>query len=54
MKYTLSKTAAQVAAQVAVEAIANDPGAYADSTRLAVLQNGEEQHVAALYLDMIR
>lgn len=49
-----SRTPAQIAAQVAVEAIANDPDGYDDETRAAVLSNGVDQGVAALYLDMIR
>lgn len=47
-------TYAKIAAQVAVEAVANDPEAYDAVTREAVLRNGEEQGVAAFYLDMLR
>lgn len=48
------RTPAQIAAQVAVEALANNPHDYDDATRVAVLANGEAEGVAALYLDMIR
>ena len=45
---------AVTAAQVAVEAVANDRDAYDESTRLAVLRNGEDAGVADIYLDLIR
>lgn len=49
-----SRTPARIAAQVAVEAIANEPDGYDDETRAAVLANGIAEGVAALYLDLIR
>lgn len=45
---------ALMAAQVAVEAVANDPAAYDTTTRQLVLANGEAHGVAEFYLSMIR
>lgn len=50
----LPRTPAQIAAQVAVEALANAPRTYDDTTRVAVLANGEAEGVPAFFLDMIR
>jgi len=48
------RTPAQIAAQVAVESIANNREDFEPATVAAVLAFGEEQGVADLYLDMIR
>lgn len=45
---------AQIAAQVAVEAVANDPDAYDFPTVVAVLENGEANGVPEFYLDLVR
>lgn len=50
----MNRTPAAIAAQVAVEAVANDRDDYDEATRLAVLANGEAMGVADLYLDLIR
>jgi hypothetical protein len=47
------KTAAQITAQVAVEAIANAPSGYDRVTVEAVRRTGIEQGVSALYMDML-
>lgn len=47
------RTSAQVAAQVAVEAIANEPTGYDPATIVAVRANGVLHGVADLYLDML-
>lgn len=51
---TTGGEARKVAAQVAVEAIANDPSGYDEATKRDVLSNGADAGVAAFYLDMIR
>jgi len=48
------RTDAHIAAQVAVEAVANEPHGFDEATRLAVLRNGEAEGVADFYLNMIR
>lgn len=45
---------AAVAAQVAVEAVANCPEAFDVDTIACVLANGERNGVASFYLDMLR
>lgn len=50
----MNRTPAFIAAQVAVEAVANEPEAYDEETRAAVLAFGQEQEVADFYLAMIR
>lgn len=47
------RTPAQIAAQVAVEAVANDPMAYDVDTIDAVRQNGRRNGVSDFYLDML-
>jgi hypothetical protein len=44
----------QITAQVAVEAIANDPNAYLASTIEAVLETAEKAGVSDVFLNMIR
>jgi RNA polymerase-interacting CarD/CdnL/TRCF family regulator len=48
------RTDQQIAAQVAVEAVANQPWAFEQATCEAVLRNGEANNVAELYLELIR
>ena len=50
----MSKTPEQVAIQIAVEAVINDPGAFDVADRAAVLKVGTDAGVADLYLDMLR
>lgn len=45
---------AQVAAQVAVEALANNPDAFSQDTIEAVLRNGEAYDVPDFYMDLAR
>lgn len=50
----MTRTAAQIAAQVAVEAIANAGGeGYDRDTIAAVLANGVAEGVAPMYLDLV-
>jgi hypothetical protein len=48
------RTPRQIAAQVAVEYVANYRADFDDDVRLAVLEVGEAEGVAELYLELIR
>lgn len=51
---SMTKTAPRTAAQVAVEAVINDPAAYDEDTKRAVLAFGIAMDVSEFYLNFLR
>jgi len=48
-----TRTNAQIAAQVAIEAVANDPNAYNEATIAAVIAAAEASGVSEFFLKMV-